>query len=77
MSRFLRGRFGVVEVVLWELMILCLELATVLCRATAAGLTCSHTDGDFQEGKTLGLNIYMYIYMSLVLKLHGKTTDLG
>lgn len=50
-SRLLRGRFGVVEVVLWELMILCLELAPVLCRATEAGLTCSDTDGAFQEGE--------------------------
>lgn len=43
----------VVEVVLWELQfqILCLGLVTVLCRATAAGLTCSDTGGDFQEGK--------------------------
>lgn len=41
--------------------LLCLGLATVLCRATAAGLTSSGTEGGFQEGKTLCLNIYTYI----------------
>lgn len=58
-SGLLRGWFGVVEVVLWDVTVLGLGLAKhsqnccgiVLCRATAAGLTGSHTDGDFEERK--------------------------
>lgn len=67
-----------VEVVFWELKIPCLGLATVLCRAPAAGLTGSDRDGGFQEGKTHDTVFkYIYVYMFLLLKLHGKNTDLG
>lgn len=49
----------------WELKIPCLGLATVLCRAPAAGLTGSDRDGGFQEGKTHNTVFkYIYIYVS-------------